>query len=175
MGRSVVLSASLAPCLARSSHKANPEICKTLLCCSPCGHIQDVVMEPDCVEKWSNLLSFGGTVLVKPRRGGRKHNITKTILARITDWRLKEPSHSMKAELESTSNRKPRVNKYDPDKFLASIVASKLEEGDFKSAIRLICSEDKPALDTPETLAALKHKHPSAPIDSRTPCDPNSF
>src|SRR6218665_4024977 len=73
-----------------------------------------------------------------------------------------------KAELESTSNRKTRVNKYDPEKFLASIVASKLEEGDFKSAIRLICSEDKPALDTPETLAALKHKHPPAPIDRRT-------
>ena len=97
--------------------------------------IQDVVMEPDCVEKWSNLLSFGGTVLVKPRRGGRKHNTTKISLARITDWRLKGPSHSMKAELESTSNRKPRVNKYDHDKFLASIVASKLEEGDFKPAI----------------------------------------
>src|SRR6218665_847706 len=136
--------------------------------------IEDVVREPDCVEKWSNLLSFGGIVLVKPRRGGRKHNITKTILARITNWRLKGPSHSMKAELESTSNRKPRVNKYDPDKFLASIVASKLEGGDFKSAIRLICSEDKQPLDTPETLAALKHKHTSAPIDRRTPCDPNS-
>ena len=80
----------------------------------------------------------------------------------------------MKTELESTSNRKPRDNKYDPDNFLASIVASKLEEGNFKSAIRLICSEDKPALDTPETLVALIHNHPSAPIDRRTPCDPNS-
>src|SRR6218665_1209654 len=117
---------------------------------------------------------FGGTVLVKPRRGSRKHNITKTILARITDWRLKGPSHLMKAELESTSTRKSRVNIYDPDKFLASIVASKLEEGDFKSAIRLICSEDKPALDTPETLAPLKHKNPPAPIDRRTPRNPNS-
>src|SRR6218665_103523 len=80
----------------------------------------------------------------------------------------------MKTELESTSNRKPTDNKYDPDKFLASIVASKLEEGNFKSAIRLICSEDKPALDTPETLVALIHNHPSAPIDRRTPCDTNS-
>src|SRR6218665_2249677 len=108
------------------------------------SHTYTVERPSYCVEKWSNLLSFGGTVLVKPRRGGRKHNITKTILARITDWRLKGPSQSMKAELESTSNRKPRVNKYDPDKFLASIVATKLQEGDSKPAIRLICSEDKP-------------------------------
>src|SRR6218665_608681 len=32
------ISESLASCLTWSSHKANPEICKTLLCCSPCGH-----------------------------------------------------------------------------------------------------------------------------------------
>jgi len=120
------------------------------------------------------LLAFGGVVLVKLKRGGRKHNVTKTILSRIADWRLKGPNHSINDDLDSTRSRKPKATKYDPAKYLASTVASKLEEGNFKAAIRIICSEDKPALDTPETLAALKHKHPPAPVDRRQPCDPDS-
>src|SRR6218665_1669092 len=63
--------ASFSPCL---SHPVSPGLlikripksarpsCAALLA----DIIQDVVREPDCVEKWSNLLSFGGTVLVKP-------------------------------------------------------------------------------------------------------------
>ena len=35
-------------------------------------------------------------------------------------------------------------------------VTSKLEEGNFKAAIRLICSDDRPATDSPETLATLR-------------------
>jgi len=136
--------------------------------------IQAIVREPHSAAKWSDLLAFGGIVLAKPRRGGKKHNITKTILSRIADWRSKGPKHSTNDGLDSTASRKPKATKYDPTKYLASAVASKLEEGNFKAAIRLICSEDKPALDTPETLAALRLKHPPAPVDRRTPCDPNS-
>jgi hypothetical protein len=136
--------------------------------------IQAILREPSCVDKWCDLLAFGGVVLVKLKRGGRKHNVTKTILSRIGDWRLKGPNHSTKDDQVSTSSRKPKETKHDPAKYLASTVASKLEEGNFKAAIRIICSEDKPALDTPETLAALQHKHPPAPVDRKTPCDPAS-
>lgn len=77
-------------------------------------------------------------------------------------------------EPDLISNQKPKAIKYDPEKYLASSVASKLEESNFKTAIRLIWSEDKSALDKPETLAALKYKNPPAPSDRRTPCDPDS-
>jgi len=54
---------------------------------------------------------------------------------------------------------------------LASAVASKLEDGNYKAAIRLVCSEDK---ENAETYAALQAKHPPAPLDRRPLCHPSS-
>lgn len=136
--------------------------------------IKEIMRDLYCVGQWFNLLAFGAAVLVKTRRGDRKHNITNTILSRVADCRLKGPSHLTTDEPDLISNQKPKAIKYDPEKYLASSVASKLEESNFKTAIRLICSEDKSALDKPETLAALKYKNPPAPSDRRTPCDPDS-
>ena len=50
----------------------------------------------------------------------------------------------------------------------------KLEEGNFKAAVRLVCSDDQPAQCSAETLAALKSKHPPAAVNRRTACSPNS-
>ena len=62
--------------------------------------------------------------------------------------------------------------KDDSAKYLASAVASKLEDGNYKAAIRLICCDDEPAPDTPEMLAGLKAKHPPAPSDRKPIYDP---
>ena len=40
-----------------------------------------------------------------------------------------------------------------------------------RAAIRLLCSDDKPAPTTAKTLKELKKKHPDAPRDRRTPSD----
>ena len=55
---------------------------------------------------------------------------------------------------------------------LAAAVTSKIEAGNFKAAIRIVCFEDTPAPDTHETLKALEAKHPGPAPDRRTPCDP---
>src|SRR6218665_3852412 len=55
--------------------------------------------------------------------------------------------------------RRKGLMKDDSAKYLASAVASKLEDGNYKATIRLICCDDEPAPDTPETLAGLKAKH----------------
>ena len=52
---------------------------------------------------------------------------------------------------------KPRA---DPLNALATRVATKLEEGDYKGAVRLACSEESIADLNEETWAALKAKHP---------------
>ena len=49
---------------------------------------------------------------------------------------------------------------------LASRVSSKLEEGDYRGAVRLACSEDVIAEPSRETLQALQAKHPAPPPDS---------
>ena len=53
-------------------------------------------------------------------------------------------------------------------------LSCEIEEGNFKAAIRIICSEDAPAPDSLETLKTLQEKHQKAPSVRRTSCDPSS-
>ena len=47
-----------------------------------------------------------------------------------------------------------------------------MEEGDFKGAVRLACSEDTFAEPSDATYAALREKHPAPPLDSSIPPPP---
>ena len=58
------------------------------------------------------------------------------------------------------------------DGILAQTVMLKLEEGNFRSAVNAVCSEDTVAPFTPANLASLKAKHPQAPADRRSISDP---
>ena len=51
-------------------------------------------------------------------------------------------------------------------------MSSKLEEGDFKGAVRLACSEDTLAEPNEATFSALREKHPSPPPGSNIPPPP---
>ena len=53
-------------------------------------------------------------------------------------------------------------------------MASKLEDSNYKAAIRLVCYEDKPAKENAETNATLQAKHPSTPSNRRPQCLPSS-
>ena len=44
-----------------------------------------------------------------------------------------------------------------------------MEDGNIKAAVRILCSDDKPAEYSPETFQLLELKHAPAPLD-RTPC-----
>ena len=57
----------------------------------------------------------------------------------------------------------------DPVKSLATRVSMKLEEGDFRGALNLACSEDTVADMSEATLLALKQKHPPPHPHSRIP------
>ena len=51
---------------------------------------------------------------------------------------------------------------------LARGVSAKLEEGNYKGAVRLLCSDDTLAPYTNETTQALRDKHPTTPANRRT-------
>ena len=57
----------------------------------------------------------------------------------------------------------------DPLEVLAHKVSAKIEEGNLKGAVRLICSEEVIADASDETFAALKAKHPHTHADSVFP------
>ena len=64
----------------------------------------------------------------------------------------------------SVSNKKQ-------DSHLAAAATSRFEAGNFRAAIRLFCSEVKPAPNNAATLEALKSKHPPASPDGKPPCE----
>ena len=72
---------------------------------------------------------------------------------------------------DSRPQRKHR-NRDTEDLRLAAAITSKIEAGNMRAAIRLLCSDDKPAAATAKTLEELEKKHPEAPVDRRSPCDP---
>ena len=66
------------------------------------------------------------------------------------------------------------TNKTTEDHKLAQAVTSKLEAGNFKYAIRIISSNEAPALANEDTLKALQSKHPGPAANRRTSFDPNN-
>ena len=50
---------------------------------------------------------------------------------------------------------------------LAAATSNKVEAGNFRAAVRLLCSEETVAPSTDEIYDALKTKHPAAPSDRR--------
>jgi len=101
---------------------------------------------------WKDLLQFGRETLIQPLRGGKRHN-----LASIIKKRTVEP-YNADHELVSHRTKKP-----DAATLLANAVSAKIEDGNLKAAIRIMCSEDKPASNSDSVYAQLLDKHPSPP------------
>ena len=60
----------------------------------------------------------------------------------------------------------------DPFRSLATRVSTKLEEGDFRGAVCLACSEDSVADHSDASMAALRAKHPAPHSDTILPAPP---
>ena len=78
-------------------------------------------------------------------------------------------SSGVRGKATSTHSKQTCGPPQDPLKTLASRVSSKLEEGDFKGAVKLTCSEDTIADMSNATLSSLQQKHPSPHPDSCIP------
>ena len=63
----------------------------------------------------------------------------------------------------------------DDNQNLASIVTSKIEDGNIKAAIRIMLSDDRPAENNAETLQLLTERHPPAAPNRRQIPDPEHF
>ena len=104
---------------------------------------------------WIRLLSFGSRCLRAPRRAGKRS------LASAVNKQLNE---EVDAEMTVSAGIKSR--RKGNSKYLASKVSSKLEEGDFKGAVRLPCSENSFTDFSDLTYTALTSKHQAPLADS---------
>jgi len=118
--------------------------------------------------------------LSKPARGGKSRNLSNIIVKRCKDFHftsdddLRAGSMGCDTQGEVTGGKRGPVKKKtaDPDGILAKLVSVKLEEGNYKGAVRLISSEDTPALRSVEGLQMLLDKHPPAHKDRSMPAAP---
>ena len=115
--------------------------------------LMGVTTEND-VESWIRLFNFSSRCLAVPRRGGHRRSLASLINAQLQEERNSVPSQLHRSSyLQSTSNRVTTAN-------LAKRVSSKLEDGDFRGAVRIACSQDSLAPMSEETLSSLRAKHP---------------
>ena len=118
--------------------------------------ILETVVSKNDHASWLRLLQFSSKCLRVPQRGkgGKRSTLASSVnkqLREETDPPLPQRQSSQRSTMRSTK---------DPIEQLASRVSSKLEEGDFKGAVRLACSEDTIADRNDFTFEALKQKHP---------------
>ena len=118
---------------------------------------------------WDRLLRFSSRCFRVPARGGHRRSLATAINRQLSD-EVDYPTTPSRSSLKKFY-RPPQ----DPFKSLASRVSLKLEEGDFKGAVRLACSEDTIADMSEATFSALQQKHPSPHPDSSIPPLPQDF
>ena len=106
---------------------------------------------------WKRLLHFSSCFLKSPRHGGKRWSLVAAVIRQI-----REESNAPCPEppIGPSECHQRRGRKDDPMEVLASRVASKLEEGDYKGAVRLACADDTIAEHSPATLESLRLKHP---------------
>ena len=127
-----------------------------------------IIFSPNSKSAWNELLLFTPAILSKPKRGGAKRNLSNLIKKRTAKWDKDHPWDSLPTITTTNNARKIR----DEDQLLASAVCFKLEAGNFKVALRILCSDDAPAPPNDATLQALMDKHPGPAVDRRAPIDP---
>ena len=103
-------------------------------------------------------MSFSSSVLCKPKRGGKSRNLSNAIRNRIAKF----PGPSDADGSNNVRAKRPCRG----DELRAVCAAAKIEDGNLRAAVRILSSDDEPAVDCAETLEALAVKHPLAPNDT---------
>ena len=116
--------------------------------------ILDLVSTDNSAASWDRLFQFAPRCLRVPKRGGHHRSLASHVNQMIREEA--DPESPQQSSVKQC-RRQPR----DPLETLSVRVASKLEEGDFKWAVRLASSEDSIAEPNDRTLQALKDKHPA--------------
>lgn len=123
------------------------------------------VVRDNTPSSWVSLLLFTSNCLYSPQRGGRRWSLATAINKQLED--CSGPPQGLLQPLRSFSGPLP-------PEYLRNAVSSRLEEGDFRGAIRLASASDSLAPHSAATFRALQEKHPS-PSSPPLPASDSSF
>ena len=129
--------------------------------------ILDGIVKGNDDGSWDRLFRFCSCCLRVPKRGGHRRSLAGEVNQLISE-ETDPPSPTRPGKQGSRPAHYPLNS-------LAARVSCKLEEGDFRGAVRLICSEDSIAELDEVTLAALRSKHPPPHPNSCIPPVPEEF
>ena len=108
------------------------------------------VMTTNSIAAWTRLIRLPKRCFRVPKRGGKRWSLSSLVNQQLIEEADVSPI---------TSHARPSTKRYiDNISKLVTSVSIKLEEGDFKGAVRLACSEDTLAEDNEVTIAALRSK-----------------
>ena len=133
--------------------------------------IIDEIVSNNSVAAWERLIQFPTRCLHVPQRSSGEHSVRS--LATKVKRQLQEEMDPAPTEVKA--KRKVVTQGQTEEDVLRSLgkrVSSKLEEGDFKGAVRIACSEDRIAPYNAATRAALQEKHPVPHPDTTIPPPP---
>jgi Reverse transcriptase (RNA-dependent DNA polymerase) len=124
--------------------------------------IRDTLHDPSSTEPWLKLLGFS-SCLARPKRGGKSRNLTTQVIKLVRSY----DSGDGVVTKEGLSEKRRVLKTQTFNQAAASRASVKLEEGDVKGAVRLLCSNDSLAKPDEATYRALIPLHPAAPADRR--------
>jgi len=122
-----------------------------------------IAADPCDLDGWKAILSWSFRILAPPKRGGKRHNLANIIKKRVSNFSAVDCSFNA----ESSVARLPDSSTSRLSSCLADAISAKLEDGNIRAAVRLLCSDDRVAAASPETLSSLVAKHPSASVDRK--------
>ena len=126
------------------------------------GSILDDVVRENTTICWDRLFRYAVRCLRAPKRAGHRRS-----LATLTS-QLKREETDPDPDQHPTGKHRQR-HTHRSWESLAARISSKLEEGDFKGAVRLASSDDTIRELDEATLSALRDKHPAPHPDTEIP------
>ena len=118
---------------------------------------------------WVRLLQFPKVCLFRPRRAGKRWKLSSLVNNQVSQ----EPGYrAMDRFPNGIHPQNRRVKPSKPQNAIDAIVSRvswKLEEADYRGAVRLVSSEDIIADRSEATLEALREKHPHLTVTPPCP------
>ena len=118
------------------------------------------------VKHWNLLFNFASTIFAKPGRSSQINSLSPIIKKRTINYITNIPDQA-----SIPCYRQHHRNA--PDEQLSKAITAKINDGNIKSALRLLLSDDKLAENNDDTYTKLQERHPAAAKDRRPPPAPS--
>ena len=117
--------------------------------------LRSVASNPDSTPKWLEMVNHTSGM-----KFFKRHNLAATIRQRIASFSPRQPD----GDSQSAYPTQNAQRKNSRTSTISQAVSAKLEDGNVRAAIRLLMSQDSPAVPSPQSLSELREKHPRPPV-----------